>query len=285
MKKLGRKAIVIAAVLLVLAIVSGTAAYGYFFSGQTIENNRIKAGTIKLQLNGGAAVIPMNLDNGVNDIMPGDSGTVGGYKISNIGDKHASLYVGVTPNGEYDSNLADVVLASFWLDVDNTTTWTAGDSYFIPNGQYVQWATGDTAAIPAEAFFNMSEWRGSLCNTMNVEVGDLGYLQFSYLFPGDAVETVEAPLMGKEINFNLVIQLDQYHPAEHMTKVTASTHPGASWDAYSGGFLVESGTLVLNQEIWLPSGMYDIVFTDGAWTYTKEDVDLRTQNFAPFETT
>lgn len=287
MKKFGRKAIVIGAVLLVLAIVSGTAAYGYFFSGQTIENNKVKTGKISLQLNDGGTVIPINLDDGVNDIMPGYAGTVGNYKVENTGNVAGSLYVGITPNGEWDSNLGDVLLSAIWLDADLSDSWTSGDAYFVPNGPNVAWAAGDTVGVPPAAYKPFNEFRNALSNTLNIPGHSVaGILRLSFTLPSDVVDTPEKPLMDKSCNFNLMVQIDQYHPLAYTATVGASTHWGADWAAYQSGVMVDAGVIeqdnpgtvnVFENSITLPAGVYDIVFTQGAWTWTKH-IDLSIMN-------
>lgn len=274
MKQLAKRTILVAAVLLVLAIVAGTAAYGYFFNGKEIENNQIKTGNITLQLNGGGVVAPIDLNNGVNDIMPGEYGTEGGWTIENIGTTNASLFIQLTPD-EWDSNLADVLISSFWLDRDQDGIWSDGDSYFKPDGTYVSFAAGDTGAVPAAAFQNMSRWTSALINTMNVEVGVLGNLQFSWLLPADVHSTVDsgpnqgASLMGKSCNFDLLVQLDQYHKPTHVLGGATSGHSPLTVSMYNGGFLVNSTTVTgSTYSITVPAiDGYTAVFTwpGGQW--------------------
>lgn len=236
------KVLMVAAVLCVLAIVVGTSAYGYFFSGITVQNNKVKTAVIDLTVNDDGVVIPIDLNNGVNDIVPGDSGTVGNYKVKNTGSIAGTLLVGVTPNGEWNTDLGDNLSVVFWLDKTNNSIWDDGDCYFVPDGRYIGYGVGEGPAIPGTAFKPMNDWSMSLSNTLFMDVGDEGYLKMSYLLPPEVISTPERPIMGVSCNFDLLIQLDQQHYENHYISGALSGHTDVTISLYNGGVLTTQKT-------------------------------------------
>lgn len=287
MKRLTTKGIVIVAALLVVAILAGTAAYGYFTSGKTIANNEIKAGSIQLSVNDDGAALPINLPA----LMPGDAGTVGNYKIENIGDTAGTLWVGVygDDNGVdrfFNEGLAQALQAAFWLDVANDGIWNDGDKYFVPNGMYQAFQTGDSPAVPAAAYNSLFDWNNGWSNTMDIPgAATAGTLKMTYSLPASVDDT---SLMGKVCNFDLMVEIHQYHPDSNTVTVgSLSGHTGVTWTAIANGVVVDTGSLAngaSNTVLTLPVGVYSIVFAgDNGFTYTKTPVDITVIDFGPFD--
>lgn len=283
MKRLAKRTIVIAAVLLVLAAIVGGTAYGYFFSGRTIENNVASTGSIILSVNDDGEALPIVLPG----LLPGDSGTAGNYQIENVGTSPGTLWVGVSGNAlPFDEGLARALLTALWLDADASNTWTAGDKYFVPDHSYASWQAGDSVAVPIAAYNSLFDWNDEWSNTLDVAAGSgAGILKMTYVLPS----TVDDPaLMGKACNFNLMVELHQDHyDVRSVTVGSLSGHTGVTWTAVADGIIVDQGSIVngaTSTVLTLPIDTYSIVFEDdNAWTWTKNDVDITVSNFGPFD--
>lgn len=278
MKKLTTKGLVIVAALLVVAIIGGTAAYGYFTSGKTIANNQISTGSIILSVNDDGATLPIVLPQ----LMPGDAGTAGNYKIENIGTTPGTLWVGVGPNGlEFDDNLSKALLAVFWLDTPGAGqgTWSENDKYFVPDGHYQQFTAGDGPAVPVVAYKSLYTWQNNWSNTLDVPgAAEAGILKMTYVLPA----AVDDPyLMAKSCNFDLLVELHQYHYTEHVITLDhVGSHAGAEWTAVANGVIVNRGNVGPDgYTMTLPADVYDIVFTKDSWTWTKH-IDITVSNQA-----
>lgn len=281
MKRIARRTVLIGAVLLVLAIIGSAAVYGYFTSGRTIANNQVSAGTIQLTVNDDGIADPVSLAH----LMPGDTGTAGGYLIKNIGDTPGTLWVGIygdntTGTGTFSDELGAALQVAYWLDVDGNGAWSGTDKYFVPDGHYVQFQTGDTPALPAGAYASLYTWNNAWSNSLDVPGGaTAGTLRMTYLFP----PTVDdLSLMGKSCAFDLMVELHQYHPETNTVTLShVGSHAGATWAAYADGVLVDVGTVGSDGYVMtLPADAYSIVFTQGTWSWTKPiDISIVDQAF------
>lgn len=281
MKRLTRKSMAVAAVLLVLAIVAGSAAYGYFTSGRTIQNNEASTGSIILTVNNDGAALPITLPG----LMPGDAGSAGDYLIKNVGTVPGTMWVGVRGNDNgvdkfFNEPLAQALLVTFWLDADQSGTWTAGDKYFVPNAHYVDYQTGDGLAVPAAAYKSLFLWNGGWSNSLDVPgASTAGLLKMAYSLPASVEDLA---LMNKKCNFDLMVELHQYHPDMNtITLLNVGSHSGATWTAVSDGVIVSTGTVGGNGYSFdLPVDVYDIEFAKDSWTWTKHiDITIVDQAF------
>jgi len=136
--------------------------------------NIFAAGTIGLQTGPDSTVIEHFY---VAGLVPGDSGNAAYWQLMSVGtiSSDLSIRIGDIVNGENIANLAEMTVGdpendiigelggylrvAFWLDHDNSGTWTAGDCYLRADGATV-WFSVDDIGLPAEAYQVINSYDG-----------------------------------------------------------------------------------------------------------------------------
>jgi spore coat-associated protein N len=121
----------IAALLVIGTVSSGT--WAYFTDTEQSVNNSLTAGTLDLNIDGGNVAVTTF---SASAVAPGDSGD-GGSTLSNVGTMDGELDITFSAitntggsSGEYGDgvgNLGASAEIAVFIDIDQSTQWTAGD--------------------------------------------------------------------------------------------------------------------------------------------------------------
>ncbi len=136
--------------------------------------NIFAAGTIGLQTGPDSTVIEHFY---VAALVPGDSGNAAYWQLMSVGtiSSDLSIRIGEIVNGENIANLAEITAGdsgndivgelggylrvAFWLDYDNSGTWTIGDCYLRADGATVRFSVGDIG-LPLDAYQVLNSYGG-----------------------------------------------------------------------------------------------------------------------------
>lgn len=195
-------------VTLAAAIIGSGILYAYFSDTQTTGGNIFTTGELLLQV---GTTAPCVESITISDMKPGDFGSVADWQLQSIGTINGKLDIVInaignqentnnraevaagdstTPDGELGANL----MMAFWMDVDNSNSWTSGDYYLKSDGTKVSFQPGDSG-LPSAAFDILDNYSGDIFENLqeNITPGTtFGYFQVEYKLPeatGNAVQT------------------------------------------------------------------------------------------------
>ena len=166
--------VLIFSALLVLALTSG-GTWAFFTDTESSTSNSITAGTLDLRV-GTADPCTESINLGYQ-IQPGMSGNAADWTVTNLGNISGNLKItiesitnnentrtepeeaaGDTTSGAAEGELGDFVDIAFWLDVNQSGGWDAGDMYLKSDGTVVNWASG--SSLPAETYDDINNYAG-----------------------------------------------------------------------------------------------------------------------------
>ena len=121
------------AALLIMTVVGGS-TWAYFSDTESSANNSLAAGTMDLNIDGGNTAVTTF---SVTSAAPGDTGN-GSSILANAGNMSGELDIafsaitntGGSGGGEFEDgigNLGAVATIAVYIDVDSSSSWTAGD--------------------------------------------------------------------------------------------------------------------------------------------------------------
>jgi len=205
---------------LAVAIIGSGVLYAVFSDSQTASNNAFTTGTLLLQV---GSASPMTEHITVNGMKPGDTGSSANWQLQNTGSINGDLSVGVgtITNNENTVNSAEAAVpdktpetgelganlkVAFWVDKDNSGTWTSGDYYLSSAGSAVAWASG--TSLPAAAYDALDNYGGKTWTNVlsNVAPGSFGYFKAEYLLPSSTGNIVQSD----SAIFDIVFTLNQH---------------------------------------------------------------------------
>jgi predicted ribosomally synthesized peptide with SipW-like signal peptide len=200
---------------LAVAVLGSGVLYAYFNDTQTAGSNTFTSGSLLLQVGSAAPCVETI---GVSGLKPGDASNVASWQLQNTGTINGKLDISisaitndentinraesaagdVTPGGEMGANLN----VAFWVDVDNSGTWTSGDYYLKSDGNKVSFQAGDSS-LPAAAFDALDNYGTRSYTELQTDIapGTFGYFMVDYELPSATGNTVQTDSCTFDIAF------------------------------------------------------------------------------------
>lgn len=203
-------------IALVGTLVSG-GVFAYFNDVETANDNSFTAGVLNLRV-GSEDSCTESIS--ISDIKPGANGIADSWLVSNTGTIAGNLDISVgsvtnyentcyemegdATAGETQGELGQNLKVAFWMDADESGTWTIGDYYLDTTPARVTWVIG--TELPAGAFEALDSYSGKDWSNVQMNlpgVSNAGTLHIKYELPADTTNVVQSDNCTFDVTFTL----------------------------------------------------------------------------------
>ncbi len=193
------------AALLVIGMVSG-GTWAYFSDTESSTNNSLTAGTLDLNINGGNIAVTTFTATAV---APGDSGS-GNSTLANVGSMGGELDITFSAitntggvGGEYGDgvgNLGASAEIAVYVDVDQSSSWTAGDIGLKSDGTTYSFPT-------ALGYATIDSYASKIYNAVEANMATSAADGFIVLWrvPAGAGNSIQ----GDSVSFDITFVIEQ----------------------------------------------------------------------------
>lgn len=219
---MGKKNLFTMTLIALIALTIGVGVYAAFSDIETANANNFTAGTLNLQV-GTADPCIEKITIGSEHLKPGVSGTAGTWLVQNTGNIAGDLGIQIidlenNENTRYDmetatgdstdeaGELGANLKVAFWMDADQSNTWSSDDYYLNSTGSKVSYDSEGT--LPTEAYAILDNYDDDIWSYVNTPLAGLaeaGYFKIEYELPSDTGNMVPSDIC----TFNIAFTLEQ----------------------------------------------------------------------------